>query len=373
MIKILFLIPTLGHGGAEKALVNLVNHLDTKKYNITVMVLYNEGVNRQFLNPNITYKYCFRRSFPGVSHILKLLTPKQLYRWLIKEEYDIGVSYLEGQTARIISGSCNIKMKTVCWIHRTMTTIDNAAELFRSKKEAKYCYSSFDQIVSVSQDVKEAFSNIFTECKECCVLYNVYDTEHIKKKALETVEITFSEKEIKLVSMGTIFPIKGFDRLVRIHNRLRKEGFPIHVYLLGEGPDREPIEKYVITNNLADSFTFLGYQENPYKYLKHCDLFICSSRSEGFSTAVMEALVLSIPVITTRVSGMYELLGKSNEYGIITKNEEEELYFGICKILKDQQLLRSYREKASCGGKRFTTQETIDRIQQFFDELVLCR
>ena len=82
-MKILFLIPNLGHGGAEKVLVNLVNHLDREQFQITVMVLYDEGVNRASLAPYIEYKACFKRSFTGVSHLFKAFSPKQLFMMIL--------------------------------------------------------------------------------------------------------------------------------------------------------------------------------------------------------------------------------------------------------------------------------------------------
>ena len=83
MIRILFLIPNLGHGGAEKVLINLVNNMDCSKFDVTVMTLYDEGVHRDTLASHISYKTCFKRSFPGVAHILKLFSPHFLYCRLI--------------------------------------------------------------------------------------------------------------------------------------------------------------------------------------------------------------------------------------------------------------------------------------------------
>ena len=116
MLRVLFMIPNLGHGGAEKVMVNLVNHMDKSKFSITVMTLYDEGVNRQFLADEINYKSCLHRSFPGIAHFFKIFTPKQLYRYFVKEHYDVIISYLEGQTARIISGCDNTNTKKICLI-----------------------------------------------------------------------------------------------------------------------------------------------------------------------------------------------------------------------------------------------------------------
>ena len=108
-IKILFLIHDLGHGGAEKVLVNLVNNLDYERFDVTVVALFAGGVNEQFLNPNINYRTVFSKTFPGNSKIMKIFSPKQLHKMIIKGEYDIEISYLEGPCARIISG-CSKKI-----------------------------------------------------------------------------------------------------------------------------------------------------------------------------------------------------------------------------------------------------------------------
>ena len=107
MIKILFLIHDLSVGGAEKVLINLVNNMDTTKFDITVMTLFGGGVNEQFLSPNIRHINCFRKAIPGNSHLMKILSPQMLHKWLIKEQYDMEVAYLEGPSARIISGCPN--------------------------------------------------------------------------------------------------------------------------------------------------------------------------------------------------------------------------------------------------------------------------
>ena len=115
---------------------------------------------------------------------------------------------------------------------------------------------------------------------------------------------------------------------------------------------------------MTDSVTFLGYQTNPYKYVAKCDLFVCASHSEGFSTAATEALIVGTPVVTTLVSGMKELLGKHNEWGIVTENDEESLYQGIKRVLDDPKLLAHYKEKAAQRGKMFSTENTVSAVEE---------
>ena len=119
---------------------------------------------------------------------------------------------------------------------------------------------------------------------------------------------------------------------------------------------------------LTDRIDFLGFQSNPYKYVSKCDLFVCSSWTEGFSTAATEALIVGTPVCTTDVSGMREMLG-DNEYGVITENSEEALYLGIRNLITEPGLLQMYREKARMRGKSFQTERTVKAVEDMLDSL----
>ena len=116
-MKVLFLIPTLGHGGAERVLVNLVNNLDSSKYQVTVQTLFDEGVNKQYLSPEVRYKSFWKHQFRGNSVLFSLLPSRLLYRMIVKERYDVVVSYLEGPAARVVSGCPYKDSKKVYWIH----------------------------------------------------------------------------------------------------------------------------------------------------------------------------------------------------------------------------------------------------------------
>lgn len=364
MKSVLFLIRDLGHGGAEKVLVNLVNHMDREKFDITVMTLFDEGVNRQFLAPHIKYKTCFKKSIPGNSHIMKLLSPSVLHKLLIKEAYDIEIAYLEGPSARIISGCTNKNTKLISWIHCTQDNEKKISVGYRNFNEAVECYSNFDKTIFVSKSTENAFKTLISNV-ESDVIYNTNDSETIIKLASKETEILFDKSKINIISTGRIIPVKGFDRLARVHAKLISDDYPVHTYIVGEGSESHKfeIEKIIKDNRISDSFTFLGYQTNPYKYVAKADLFVCSSLSEGFSTAATEALIVGTPVCTVEVSGMKELLGENNEYGIVTKNNEEALYEGIKSLLDSPELLAHYKEKAKERGKFFSTEKTVKAVE----------
>lgn len=364
-MRVLFFIPNLSVGGAEKVLVNLVNNMDKSKFEVSVIALFGGGVNEQFLNKDIKYSYCFKKTFRGNSHILKLFSPKTLYKKFIKEHYDIIVSYLEGPTARIVSGCIDNNTKLVSWIHCKINNQETASIGFRNFAEAKKCYNKFDNTVCVSNGVMNYFTETFDFKKMIEVLYNTNETEKIIEKSNEVTDVEiFNEDEVNICVVGKVSVSKGCDRIVRIQKRLIDKGIKSHIYFLGTGDDDEKVKCDSEENGIGNSVTLLGYQTNPYKYVKKCDLFICASLSEGFSTATTEALILGIPVVTVEVSGMKEMLGENNEYGIVTENNEDALYEGIKKMITTPGMLEDYAKRAKERGKEFSTEKTVNAVEE---------
>lgn len=370
MKKILFFIPNLMHGGAEKVLVNLVNNLDREKYDITVQTLFDVGVNKKHLNKDIRYKYFLKNIVKGNSIILKFFTPKFLYKRIIRDKYDIVVSYLEGSTARIISGCKDENTKKVSWIHIELNDEKLFATGFRSFEEAKKGYESYDKIICVSDTVKQIFEDVSGIKDNVEVLYNTNETEDIVEKSKEDVEdIKFNKKKINICSVGKVIEKKGYYRLAKIHKKLLDEDLDHNVYIIGIGDDEDRIRKYLKDNNLEDTYHLIGFRDNPYKYVAKCDLFVCSSLREGFSTAVTESLVVGTPVVSTLCSGAQELLGYNNEYGLVVENSEEGIYEGIKKLLEDRELLAYYKEKAIERGSFFSKEKTVKGVEDMIDLL----
>lgn len=370
MIKILFLIHDLGQGGAEKVLVNLVNNMDRSKFDISVTALFGGGVNEQFLAPDIHFRAVFPKEVPGNSKLMKLLTLAQLHQMCVKEHYDIEVSYLEGPSARVISGCQDANTKLVSWIHVEQHTMERLSGSFRSEREARECYDRFDQTVCVSQYVHDDFCRILNFQKPCRVLYNTVESEKILAHADDTAPELMDGGKIRLMAVGTLKESKGYMRLLSIIKHLRDEKYPVHLYILGIGPLQQEMERYIQANDLQEAVTLLGYQTNPYKYVSKCDLFVCASFAEGFSTAATEALIVGTPVCTVEVSGMKEMLGEHNEWGIVTENSEEALYQGIKDLLDHPDKLAHYKEKAIKRGKTFSTENTVRAVEDMLLKLI---
>lgn len=363
------MIHDLGQGGAEKVLVNLVNNMDRSKFDITVMSLFGGGVNEQFLKPDIQYLTVFSKTFPGNSKLMKMFSPQHLHKQYIKQQYDIEVSYLEGPCARIISGCQNPNTKLVSWIHTRYTDKKELSVSFRNEKGAADAYNRFDFTAFVSEDVQKAFCDYLDLQTENGVLYNTIESDNIKRLAKEETNIIFSEESFNMIAVGSLKPVKRYDRLLSIAKRLKEEGIKAHTYILGIGPLEDEFKKYILDNALGDYVTLIGYDTNPYKYVSRCDLFVCSSQTEGFSTAATEALIVGTPVCTTDVSGMKEMLGEKNEFGLVTENSEEALYDGIKRFFDNPDLLTHYKKQAAIRGKVFSTKTTVQAVEEMLDSL----
>ena len=369
MKKILFLIHDLGHGGAEKVLVNLVNNMDPEQFEIHVTALFGGGVNEQFLAPHIYYRAVYSKTFPGNSHLMKLLSPRQLHRLCVKEHYDIEVAYMEGPASRVISGCTDPDTRLVSWIHVQHDNLKRLSGSFRSEAEARQCYNRFDRVVCVSEFVRQDFTGILSYQKPCQVLYNTVESDKILSLSREKAPKLAGDGSLRLIAVGSLKQSKGYIRLLHCIQRLRRDGYPVHLYILGIGPQQQELEQLCRELAIPDAVTFLGYDTNPYKYVAKCDLFVCASYAEGFSTAATEALIVGTPVCTVDVSGMKEMLGENNEWGIVTDNEDEALYQGIKSLLDDPALLAHYKEMAEERGKTFNTDYTVRAVEQMLLKL----
>ncbi len=369
MKKLLLVIHTLGGGGAEKVLVNLVNNLNREKYEITVAAVFDGGVNKQFLKDDIEYLCLYKKVFRGNRLLFKTLSPESVYKKLVGErKFDVVVSYLEGIPARIVSGCTDKNTKKVCWIHRELDDSFYAG-CFKSKEEADRIYASYDRIVCVAKGLVENFCSYNGLYKKTLCLYNVNETEPIIRKAKEKADEEYlSDDAVKICFVGKIIENKGVLRLQKAHERLCAEKIEHRFVLIGTGPLREKIEFELSSKGLEKDFVFAGYQNNPYRIMSRCDIFALPSYFEGFSTATTEALILKKPCVVTKCSGMTELLGEKNEYGIVAE-DEEEFYSALKRMITDVDFRKKYELAAAERGKDFSMKKAIEAHENFFDEL----
>lgn len=155
-----------------------------------------------------------------------------------------------------------------------------------------------------------------------------------------------------LGTVGRLEWQKGYPRLLTCVKRLRDEGHRFTLWIIGKGSQQAELEQYVHENDLGNVVKLLGFHKNPYNYLNQCDAFICSSYTEGFSTAATESLILGKPVFTVECAGMQELIGDSHS-GVIVPNTNEALYGLMEKLMSGQFDLAQYTQAAKKRGKDF--------------------
>ena len=368
MIKILFFLDTtLSSGGAEKALKELVNNLDQTKFDITVQTVWQEDVLPHLVS-GIRYRYFFKKK----NYLTKLLYRIEAalglgYSLHMKDNYDIEVAYLEYGPTKIIARSTNKTAIKLAWVHCDLSKTHDNLEYFQ--KKAEIWYRAFDKVVCVSQAVKDSFDTLFDSVATSTVIYNTIDDIAIKKKSVEPLPSGIEKKRFTLLTVGRLYPVKGYERLLEVFNQLHNEGFLCDLWILGEGPQRQALSQYIQQNNLDSYVSLPGFFSNPYPFFSTADLVVCSSFSEGFSTMVTEALILGKPVITTDCSGMFELLG-NNEYGLIVENSTTGLYTGIKSLLTDNSNLQHLQKMAGLRGQEHSKQKLIAQTEAFFEELL---
>ncbi|TJX13959.1 glycosyltransferase [Tissierella creatinini] len=369
--NILFMIPTLECGGAEKALVSLVNNLDFNKYSITVQTIINTGLYISELDKRINYKSIIKMKNKLFSLVFSYLIhfvipPKLIYGFFVEKDNDIEVVFLQGLAVKIISASTNKKAKKYTWVQSDM--MDNYLQLkiFKTVQNNAECYRKFDKIFCCSSGTRDSFIKRFGIEDNVYIQQNVIDDEIIKKASEEACDYDYGNN-FKMITVGRLVEQKGYDRLIKVCAELKSEGFVFKLLIIGEGYERERLWDLIEKNELEQYVNLHGFDANPYKFMKKSDLFVCSSRVEGLSSVVIEALILSLPVITTNCTGMSDLLGDS-EYGLIVDNDEESLYEGLKRFLTNKELLKHYKNKSSERSQYFKKGLRIKEIEAIFDE-----
>lgn len=367
MIKILFLINTLGGGGAERVLVNLVNNMDTSVFDITVETMFGEGVNAALLHKNIRRIAKNDPCPPGIAYLFRFMSERALYKHFIgNEHYDILVAYMHGAPVKVIAGCPDANVKKIAWLHNGDPATGTFFRFWNKESEAFKAYARCDAVVGVSESVSAAFSKYTGNKKNMRVVYNTNDVCKITQAAKMPADIPFDKNSINLVSVGRLGKEKGYERLLTVCKKLRMEGLPLTVNIIGSGSEESTLRQLIAEQEATDWFHLIGFRDNPYAYVAKADLFVCSSRTEGLSTAVTEAVILGVPVVSTDVSGAKEILGENNEYGIVTENSEEGIFSGIKQMLLNKNNLTYYAQKAKKRASFFATEKTVKEAEDLF-------
>lgn len=374
MKKILFVIESLSGGGAEKVLTTLIKNIDKTKFSITVLTVVNTGVYLNVIEESCALKYMLPAYTDLKSPISKLgyrINYKQIYSWPIEkvykkyitEQYDVEIAFIEGFATKLIAASSNPHSKKICWIHIDMESNPYADSYFRTLDEEKKTYQKYDHIIGVSQSVKKVFEKKFDLPDSVRVIYNPIDKNEIIEKASK--EQVQKSKELTLISIGRLVKQKGYDRLIRSLANLKNYNFEYKLWILGEGSERKALEELIEEEQLSDRVYLFGFQENPYSWLNVADVFICSSRAEGYSLAIAEAMTLGKPVLSVECSGPNEILN-NGEFGKMVANTDEDLEKMLLQLFDGSIDLKKYASLAIKRTSFFELRYVVQQVENLF-------
>ena len=358
-------------GGAEAALIGLLQAMDYGFYEVDLFVHSHQGEMMRFIPKGVNLlpeikEYsmiekpmrealragCFRVVLARLKG--KWLFKRYLKRTGLKEsvaafqyvgnavtpalpslaylgEYDLAISFLNPHN--IVRDKVKAKKK-ICWIHTDYTRVNVNAELELP------VWESYDHVISISPDVTKTFLQVFPSLKNKIVeMENILSTEFVRKRADEfDVSAEMVGDGVKILSVGRFCEAKNYDNVPDICRRIREKGIDVYWFLIGYGDDsliRQRIheagmEKYVI---------ILGKRSNPYPYIKACDIYAQPSRYEGKSVTVREAQILCKPVVITDYPTAKSQI-KHGEDGIIVPMDNEGCANSIEYFILNHQMQR---------------------------------
>ncbi|WP_339180257.1 glycosyltransferase [Oceanobacillus sp. FSL W7-1293] len=313
--KIFFFIYQLGSGGAARTMLNLLNNLDLEQFEPTLITLNYEGDYEKYLKKEITFiKLPTRRLRSGIIPFSKIIK---------KEKPDIVFSTIPNYNliaiaARLLSGH---KAKNIV---REAALLGTEGKRNTNLKIYGLAYRFSKKVVALSEGVRQnIIQNYKVNPKKVKVIYNPVDVENIESlmkqgEIAEEYQSIFNDpKEKVIITAGRLVDDKDQATLIQAFARVRKN-ISASLVILGEGELEEKLKRQVKALHLEDAVFFAGFQENPYVYFNQADIFVLSSKREGFGHVLTEALAARIPIISTDARpGAAEVLD-NGKYGVIT-------------------------------------------------------
>ena len=370
--KMLIIGITMAAAGSEKSFLSFARHaIDYDQYevdlllakktgdflsqipkNIRVLEMGKEGeiflINRDNAARIIARRYLLKnplRAFSLLPHIIKRKTAKtaaekdfasnRMWCELLKKmpawdtEYDVALAYWGDHTMFYMCDKVKAKKK-IAWLH-----FDYASP---PREDALYLhyFSKCDKVVTVSKKIEASLKQALPEIADkVMTMENIIDAEDILQRASEPCDLADDFQGIRLLTVGRICHQKGYDMAIPAIARLVSEKNDIKWYIIGDGEaiDKENLHARIRQYGLQDRVSFLGIRQNPYPYMKACDIYLQPSRHEGKPIAVEEAKILQKPIVVTDYSSAREQMAGYPIYEI-AEISEDGIYGGLQTMLK---------------------------------------
>lgn len=331
--KILFTIRNLELGGIEKAFINLMECIDYEKYDVDVLIQEKEGIFLEQLSPKINIiDFNFRK---GTTIFHKILNRIKLFLWSkkIANKYDFSCCYTtwcfnSAKLARVASEN------SALWIHGDFYLVynkdkDRVREFFDNKG-----ISEFKHVISISESTRDNLMLVYPELEDkVIVCNNCVNVKKILSMSEEDIDIK-KEDIVTFVNVSRHDEVqKSLSRIIEASEKLNNDGLDFRVLMIGDGQDTEKYRKMINEKGLEEKVLLLGKKSNPYPYFKIADASILCSNSEGYGLANIEAMILGVPVVSTDVAGMADLI--DNRFGIIVDKSSDGVYLGMKRIIEE--------------------------------------
>lgn len=362
--KILFFMWSFSlGGGAEKILSTIVSNLDPKKYDIDILEIEHFDKGYEPVPDNVRIlkalqDYRQPRWLRALLWRLRIYFPRLTRRLLVKDQYDVEVSFTIMNPPLLFSKRKEVKK--ISWIHGSIEEFLTDS----SKREShKRQLNAADTIVGISKKTSNSIKEVYPEySKKLITVYNGYNFESILEKSREKIDIEIEPQSI--CTIGRIEENKGSDRVVEVIRLLHQQGKKYHLYFIGAGVMEEELIKKVQAYQLEDYVHFLGYQKNPYQYLSHMEVLLSMSKQEGFPGVYVEALSLGVPFVSTEVGGAEELSQKGRFGKIVESNQE-----AAQEIENYMTAASSFdANEASKFIQQFTIAKQIEQVEKLIEE-----
>lgn len=384
--KILFIMPYLGCGGVESTLFSLLENINRNKFEITLLLLEKKGafVDRIPRDIRIEYIELPEREwgiFYGKKKVLMEYIRSGML-WKIPafllynrgfsltedrtanaayfdriadsipelpEHYDLAVDYFGYSTFTTFYLAEKVRANVkVSWLHSIMSRFYPNAFL-------KW-YEKMNMIFAVSKKIKEDFEGIFPSIHTVSLFYNLINPESIRERAKAPGGFSDDYEGVRILTVGRICHEKGPDLAVKAYKKLIEQGYAIRWYMIGGGSqeDIKQVRSLLESKEEQENFVFLGLQNNPYSYMKQCDIYVQPSRYEGYCTTTNEARIIGAPIVMTDVSGAREQI-EDGANGFIVPPNVKELYGAVKKLIDQPELQKQFREnlkKLDCDTRR---------------------
>lgn len=373
--RVLFIIPSLEEGGAERVLVNLLGKLDYNRYEVDLCVVENRGIFLNQIPQQVKLVTIFNSSlFCKILVNLHIrFNINRLYKWIVNSRipgnYHIGISFLDSSFTDILFFLDDKISKRIAWVHSSYQTYNNFGKFYKGPYKDRLVqkrYGKLDHIIFVSNDSMQEFEEIFVIKTPKSVIYNVLDTKKIYKLADYPINEEFDENLINIIAMGVLLPVKGYDLLIKAASLLKKDGLKFKIRILGNGFLEQELLLLIKNLELEDVIELKGFHINPYPFLKQSDVFVMTSLSEGLPTALGEAMILGLPVVVTDCSGCRELVDEG-QYGVMADKTAEGIYSGLKTLINNSELRSFYGRKSRERAEIFDDEVILEKVYSIID------